>query len=180
MDDTISRQEAIKAIEAYFGDLPIKGHYDMLQLIKQLPSAQPEITLESAIDYLHKIGWMQEHDRVLTEYAQPDLDEWCTDCKEYDQKKHCCPRLNRVIRNTVEEIKDARTEQRWIPVEDCERLPDNETDILVTYVDGEETKIVPVNYGRGTWFDCIFDRALNPFKITAWMPLPEPYERSKE
>lgn len=44
MDDTISRQEAIKAIEAYFGDLPIKGHYDMLQLIKQLPSAQPDLS----------------------------------------------------------------------------------------------------------------------------------------
>jgi len=40
--------------------------------IKNLPSAQPEITLESAIDYLHSIGWMQEHDRVLTETAQPE------------------------------------------------------------------------------------------------------------
>lgn len=42
MDDTISRQAAVDAIEAYFGDLPIMGHYDMLQLIKKLPSAQPE------------------------------------------------------------------------------------------------------------------------------------------
>lgn len=33
--------------------------------------AQPEITLESAIDYLHSIGWMQEHDRVLSS-AQPE------------------------------------------------------------------------------------------------------------
>ena len=32
---------------------------------------QPEITLESAIDYLHSIGWMQEHDRVLSS-AQPE------------------------------------------------------------------------------------------------------------
>lgn len=40
--DLISRQSAIDAIEAYFGDLPIMGHYDMLQLIKKLPSAQPE------------------------------------------------------------------------------------------------------------------------------------------
>lgn len=32
-------------------------------------------------------------------------DEWCTGCKEYDPKRHCCPRWNRVIRETVEEMK---------------------------------------------------------------------------
>ena len=37
-----------------------------------LPAAQPEITLQAAIDYLHSIGWMQEHDRILTESAQPE------------------------------------------------------------------------------------------------------------
>lgn len=30
-------------------------------------------------------------------------DEWCSDCKEYDQEKHCCPRWNRVIRQTLSE-----------------------------------------------------------------------------
>lgn len=39
--------------------------------------------------------------------AQPDLNEWCTDCKEYDKEKHCCPRFNRVIR---EALKDAQPE----------------------------------------------------------------------
>lgn len=36
--------------------------------------------------------------------ADPGLDEWCTDCKEYDHGKHCCPRFNRVIRETLEEV----------------------------------------------------------------------------
>lgn len=27
--------------------------------------------------------------------------EWCTDCKEYDHEKHCCPRWNKVIRTTL-------------------------------------------------------------------------------
>ena len=40
--------------------------------------------------------------------AQPDLDEWCTDCKEYDSERHCCPRYNRVIREAVEEVKEER------------------------------------------------------------------------
>ena len=36
--------------------------------------------------------------------AIPKLDEWCTDCKEYNIANHNCPRFNRVIRRTVEEI----------------------------------------------------------------------------
>lgn len=39
--------------------------------------------------------------------AQPDRDEWCTDCKEYDQERRSCPRWNRVIRET---LKDAQSE----------------------------------------------------------------------
>lgn len=29
------------------------------------------------------------------------MNEWCTDCKEYDKEKHCCPRFNQVIRHTM-------------------------------------------------------------------------------
>ena len=50
MNDLISRKAALEAICT-------------------LPSAQPEITLESAIDYLHAIGWMQEHDKIMAESA---------------------------------------------------------------------------------------------------------------
>ena len=31
--------------------------------------------------------------------------EWCTDCKEYDQEKHCCHRFTKVIRQAVAEMK---------------------------------------------------------------------------
>jgi hypothetical protein len=40
-------------------------------------------------------------------------DEWCHDCKEYDHDKHCCPRYNKVIRNAVKEIKQAKV-GHWI------------------------------------------------------------------
>ena len=50
--------------------------------------------------------------------AQPDLDEWCYDCKEYDAERHCCPRFNRVIREAVEEAKEERKMGKWI--EDAE------------------------------------------------------------
>lgn len=40
--------------------------------------------------------------------AQPELDEWCEDCKEYDAEKHCCPRWNRVIRDAVKQTQIIR------------------------------------------------------------------------
>ena len=40
-------------------------------------------------------------------------DEWCAGCKEYDHEKHCCPRFNRVIRETVEETQE-RKKGEWV------------------------------------------------------------------
>jgi hypothetical protein len=36
---------------------------------------------------------------------EPQTFKWCTDCKEYDQENHCCHRWSKVIRDTVEEMK---------------------------------------------------------------------------
>lgn len=38
--------------------------------------------------------------------SELNFDEWCTDCKEYDHEKHCCPRFNRVIQNALEEMNE--------------------------------------------------------------------------
>lgn len=43
------------------------------------------------------------HDVETAPAEHPELSEWCTDCKEYDQEKHCCPRYNRVIREALTE-----------------------------------------------------------------------------
>lgn len=82
MSDLIDRQELRKAMyhEAFETDSDEQRwdsgcwiRYKMFErILDSLPPAQPEITLESAIDYLHSIGWMQEHDRALTESAQPE------------------------------------------------------------------------------------------------------------
>ena len=39
------------------------------------------------------------------EQREKAFDEWCTDCKEYDHNRNCCPRYNRVIRGAVDEVK---------------------------------------------------------------------------
>ena len=87
MDDLISRQDAIDAMEQskeqFFDRKVIIGK--MQDIVRNLPSAQPEITLESAIDYLHNIGWLQEHDKALSS-AQPEQ-RWIP-CSERLPKNH--------------------------------------------------------------------------------------------
>lgn len=58
---------------------------------------------------------MEAIQRAPTIDPEPHYDEWCTDCKEYDHERHCCPRWNRVIRET---LKDAQPE--IIRCKDCE------------------------------------------------------------
>ena len=69
MSDLVER-EAVLAKKIYMEtEEGWSGYTVNADYIEQLPSVtrQTEITLESAIDYLHKIGWMQEHDRILSE-----------------------------------------------------------------------------------------------------------------
>ena len=71
--DLIYRQAAIDAIESAFDRETILNRFVRkiaISAVRTLPSAQPEITLESAIDYLCSIGWMQEHDRIMSASAQ--------------------------------------------------------------------------------------------------------------
>ena len=47
---------------------------------------------------------------------EPQTFKWCTTCKEYDQEKHCCHRWSKVIRDTVEEMKQEQEPKtgHWI------------------------------------------------------------------
>ena len=99
--DLISRQAAIDALKGlptwwadgggYYGGaqppmVALLDPEDAVSAIENLPSEQPEYR----------------------------LDEWCTDCKEYDTEKHCCPRFNQVIRTTLNEMKSERKKGKWI------------------------------------------------------------------
>ena len=86
MDDLISRQAVIAEFDCC--ELTPDGGIDVnyaLDIIKALPSAQPE----------YKLG------------------EWCEDCKEYDKERHCCPRFNRVIRTALSEAEPERKTGKW-------------------------------------------------------------------
>ena len=83
--DCISRAEAIKCLEC---DFDITGKENMKTVVNYINSA---------------------HDKIVNLPSvtpqEPQTFKWCTDCKEYDQEKHCCHRWSKVIRDTVEEMK---------------------------------------------------------------------------
>ena len=109
-NDSISRQAAIEAL----GEEPMVWDED----------ADYELGQRSQ--------W--KADKLAIESVSPEreakLNEWCTDCKEYDQDRHCCPRWNRVIRNTVEELRAEHAKEapqrmhgRWIErIEDMDGM----------------------------------------------------------
>jgi len=84
---------------------------DLISRQAALEAIQARADMELAdINHNYLMGFQEAAEAVESvPDAQPVLDEWCTDCKEYDKEKHCCPRFNRVIR---EALKDAQPEER--------------------------------------------------------------------
>ena len=86
------------------------------------------INRQETIDALDNIkiprnaSWYPYYQQALTAMsrlpsAYPETDSFCTDCKEYDQERHFCPRFDRVIKRTVEEmgIIHCKDCSNWIP-----------------------------------------------------------------
>lgn len=85
MDDLISRQAAIDEVEEWIEAFITHGHNE---------SANDAKFIRGGIEMLPPVQ------------PEPKMDEWCHDCKEYDNEKHCCPRFNRVISEVVKEVKE--------------------------------------------------------------------------
>lgn len=101
MDELISREAAIDAIEQYDFVYPKYMERFVIELRDAIKA-----DLKDDIEELPS--------------AHPELDEWCTDCKEYDHERHCCPRYNRVIRESLAEIREAQStepkaDERLVP-----------------------------------------------------------------
>ena len=158
MDDLISRQSAIEAIE--FGITYLKILNTETGEVTE-PFAKLNDELREAVNRVKELP-----------SAQPEKFEWCTDCKEYDQERHCCHRWTKVIRNTVAELK---AEQRWISC--SERLPEAGEVVLVYGKRGGIYTAVynkPETDWRNGWWK--LNSKSHKCMPDAWMPLPEPYE----
>ena len=143
MDDLISRQAAIEKLTSNLTYMHTFGADRSIDLIEELPS------------------------------AQPNLDEWCDDCKEYDKERHSCPRWNRVIRETVEDMKAAQP--GWIPVTD--RLPEMTDTYLVRVGINENGEGMHTEVRTADWNVVWHEWYVHTTRclvgdIIKWMPIP--------
>ena len=101
MTDYISRQAAIDALDV--GAEVLRRVLDEADVVG-VERAKYEWGLGLIESYIADVN------DLPSAQSEPHYDEWCDDCKEYDKERHCCPRWNRVIRQT---LKDAQPEQRY-------------------------------------------------------------------
>jgi len=157
-DDAISRQAAIDALartarEAFnLSDeynQYLAGLMDGESAIRQLPSAQPEPTLEQIEEYCHKRCLSIVDNALLHKYVQPEQ-QWIP----------CSERLP--------DEKDAGILKKL----GIEKMSE---DVLATVdIKGERMTVTACTYD-GEW---IWDMKYTfpDFKVVAWMPLPKPYK----
>ena len=70
---------------------------------------------------------VEKIDRMPTIQPEQHIDEWCTNCKEYDHENHCCHRFTKVIRQTRRELQDefvmtAVDGTLWVTVDDVQKV----------------------------------------------------------
>ena len=92
MDDVINRKDAIGAILS-------------VEPIAELSDGDAVIRVSAANYVLGNLPSAQ---------SEPHYDEWCDDCKEYDKERHCCPRWNKVIRETLKDAQPERKTGKWM------------------------------------------------------------------
>ena len=106
----------------------------------------------------------------------------CTNCEVYDKEKHYCPKWCEVIRHTTSELAE-KYDNGWIPC--SERLPE-ESDYYMACIYNSDVDGFDF---RKTWFAHSNDydteesewRELYDFEVvTAWQPLPAPYQPKGE
>ena len=91
--DLISREEILKLPQRK--GYAINGYESYIRVsdIKHLPSAQPEITDEQAIEHLQSTGWMQNHDREM--YESGLREQLADDSGSYDSLVPCEDAISR-------------------------------------------------------------------------------------
>lgn len=121
----MTREEAIKGFKymkegiypfdpSEYLDMAIKALEQGPEFIAKSDGTIEQIT--NCNDCLFKKEW-EKIGKLLSVVLKKQTEQesqafkWCTDCREYDQEKHCCHRWSKVIRNTVEEMKQGRCDK---------------------------------------------------------------------
>lgn len=110
-------QQAIKALEQQ----PCEDAISRKEALEALEQEEPLVWCDGADEIAAYNQWSSDVDTIKNmPPVQPKYnpDEWCHDCSEYNQDKHCCPRYNKVIRSAVEEMKQPKV-GHWILLDEC-------------------------------------------------------------
>lgn len=174
-------------------DTNVGGNLSVDELIKVLNPESNYVFYDDAHGFCINTQDVLDHLCAMPS-AQPNLDEWCDDCKEYDNERHSCPRWNRVIRQTVEDMKAAQSgedikamcgecdawnryknypQPGWIPW-DSGGFPEESGTYTVTAYDGATKRVTYAKYQkRLKRWELTGARAY--WRVIAWQPLPTPY-----
>lgn len=75
--------------------------------------------------------------------------EWCHDCKEYDQERHCCHRWSNTIRKTVSDLEEFYGKY----------ITKTEQTLIIDYLDTDDIKTIIVLDDEG--FTRVFEERRN-------------------
>lgn len=122
-------------------------------------------------------------EKKLIEEIKKRRDYWESKAAEYDEAGERYEYLMDVCDGKATELTAALSiinEQpkvgEWIPC--SERLPEDDIDVLATVDGGRYIAVYIFHIKDGEWID--FDGfVVDAAKVTAWQPLPEPWEEEK-
>lgn len=92
MGKYIDTDTAYEVLTKYYHHKTEAQHEALMEALDRVPAADvAEMTLENAVDYLHSIGWMQDHDRQMMEMGQEVRHgRWIIEDKYTDYRTERC------------------------------------------------------------------------------------------
>lgn len=159
MKKLIYLEDAIDALNMADDKGQIHSILDVNDVIKSLPSAQPERKIE--------LDGTASNIEILSELRS----QFCC----FDEVEEPC---YRALSDAIQAL-SAQPERRWIPV--SERLPEANGRYLVTLWDlfevDEYARVIIMLHENGHW---VYPRHIPDWiKVLAWMPLPELYREEE-
>jgi hypothetical protein len=133
------------------------------------------MTLDEAIIHAEEVAQGQSglYDCYLQHGEQGEHVESCKKCASD----------HRQLAEWLKELKQLREQARWIPC--SERCPEEDGQYLITVKyehvnDYEDIYSEHGEWNDGKWDMSLFGHCGKVERITAWMPLPEPYKQEVE